>query len=123
MVSPRECAFQLVNHSDNTAWTMLNRRLGDGKISAELADMGVENTFYQNLIDYVATPNNVLLMLEKISDPRFISEELSAEMLDVMTGTVFEDRIPEKLPADIRVAHKTGSYEDNFGDRRRHRVL
>lgn len=112
----RECAFELVNRSDNTAWVMLNRRLGEEKISAELADMGVENTFYQNLTDYVATPNDVLLMLEKISDPWFTSEELSAEMLDAMTGTVFEDRIPEKLPDDVRVAHKTGSYDDNFGD-------
>jgi beta-lactamase class A len=112
----RECAFELVNRSDNTAWVMLNRRLGDEKISAELADMGVENTFYQNLADYVATPNDVLLMLQKISDPRFTSEELSAEMLDDMTDTVFEDRIPEKLPDDVRVAHKVGSYGDNFGD-------
>jgi beta-lactamase class A len=112
----RECAFELINRSDNTAWAMLNRRLGDEKISAELADMGVVNTSYQNLTDYVATPNDVLLMLQKISDPRFTSEELSAEMLDDMTDTVFEDRIPEKLPDDVRVAHKVGSYGDNFGD-------
>jgi beta-lactamase class A len=115
-LSLRDCAFRLVNHSDNTAWTMLNRRLGDEKIRADLEEMGVENTVYSNLSDYVATPNDVLLMLENISDPRFTSEELSAEMLAAMTGTVFEDRIPEKLPANIRVAHKTGSYDDNFGD-------
>jgi len=112
----RECAFALVNRSDNTAWVMLNRRLGDEKISAELADMGVENTSYQNLADYVATPDDVLLMLQRISDSRFTSEELSAEMLDDMTDTIFEDRIPEKLPDDVRVAHKIGSYGDNFGD-------
>jgi beta-lactamase class A len=115
-MSLRECAFRLINHSDNTAWVMLNRRLGDWKISAQLQEIGVENTRYQTLADYVATPNDVLLMLEKISDPRFTSEELSAEMLDDMTDTSFEDRIPEKLPDDARVAHKTGSYGDNFGD-------
>jgi len=115
-LSLRDCAFRLVNHSDNTAWTMLNRRLGDQKIRAELEEMGVENTVYSNLSDYVATPNEVLLMLENVPDPRFTSEELSAEMLAAMTGTAFEDRIPEKLPADVRVAHKTGSYGDNFGD-------
>jgi hypothetical protein len=37
-------------------------------------------------------------------------------MLDTMTETTLEDRIPEKLPNDVRVAHKTGSYESNFGD-------
>ena len=115
-MSLRECAFWLVNRSDNTAWMMLNRRLGDEKIRAELEEMGVENTLYSNLSDYVATPNDVLLMLQRISDPSFTSEELSAEMLAAMTDTVFEDRIPEKLPEDVRVSHKFGSYGDNFGD-------
>ena len=115
-ISLRECAFQLVNRSDNTAWVMLNRRLGDERIKAELESMGIENTAYANLSDYVAAPNDVLLMLQKISDPSFTSEELSAEMLAAMTATVSEDRIPEKLPAGVRVAHKFGSYGDNFGD-------
>jgi beta-lactamase class A len=115
-ISLRECAFQLVNHSDNTAWAMLNRRLGEEKIRAELEGIGVESTAYSNLSDYVATPNDILLMLQKISDPSFTSEGFSAEMLAAMTDTVFEDRIPEKLPADVRVAHKFGSYGDNFGD-------
>lgn len=115
-LSLRECAYRLVNHSDNTAWMMLNRRLGEERIKAELEYMRAESGQYSNFSGYDATPNDVLLMLEKISDPRFTDEELSAEMLDAMTGTVFEDRIPEKLPRDVRVAHKTGSYGENFGD-------
>jgi hypothetical protein len=58
----------------------------------------------------------VLLLLDRISDPRFTDEELSAEMLETMTETSVEDRIPERLPEDVRVSHKTGSYEGNFGD-------
>ena len=54
--------------------------------------------------------------MEKLSDPQFTSEELSSEMLNAMTETHLEDRIPEKLPLEVRVAHKTGTYEDNFGD-------
>ena len=115
-MSLRECAYRLVNHSDNTAWMMLNRRLGEERIRAELESMGAKSSQYFNYSGYDATPNDVLLMLEKISDPRFTDERLSAEILAAMTGTVFEDRIPEKLPRDVRVAHKTGSYGDNFGD-------
>jgi hypothetical protein len=33
-----------------------------------------------------------------------------------MTDTHLEDRIPERLPLEVRVAHKTGTYEDNLGD-------
>ncbi len=49
-------------------------------------------------------------MLEKISDPRFTSEEYSREMLSFMTETSFEDRIPAALPESTRVAHKIGTH-------------
>jgi hypothetical protein len=96
---------------------MLERRLGQEKVRTELREAGVENSRYlDDLSGYLTTPNDVLLLLERISNPRFTSEELSAEMLDAMTETTLEDRIPEKLPSDVHIAHKTGSYENNFGD-------
>lgn len=116
-LSLRDSAYRLVNHSDNTAWAMLDRRLGEKKIRAELEGMGVTNSqYFGYLSGYYTTPDDVLLLLERISDPQFTSEELSNEMLDAMTETVFEDRIPEKLPRDVRVAHKIGSYGEYFGD-------
>jgi beta-lactamase class A len=116
-LSLRETAYRLVNHSDNTAWAMLDRRLGADKISAELKDIGLEHSrYFDYRSGYLTTPNDVLRLLEKISDPQFTSEGLSREMLDAMTDTSLEDRIPEKLPRDVRVAHKTGSYDENFGD-------
>jgi hypothetical protein len=116
-LSLRECAYRLVNHSDNTAWVMLDRRLGKEEIGAELQRMGIEDSSYLgHSSGYYTTPDDVVLLLEKISDPRFTDEDLSVEMLEAMTDTSVEDRIPEKLPEDVRVAHKTGSYEGNFGD-------
>ena len=116
-LSLRECAYRLVNDSDNTAWAMLDRRLGKEEIGAELESMGIEDSsYYGHASGYYTTPDDVLLLVERISDPRFTDEELSVEMLEAMADTSVEDRIPEKLPEDVRVAHKTGSYEGNFGD-------
>jgi beta-lactamase class A len=116
-LSLRDVAYRLVNHSDNTAWAMFDRRLGKAEIGAELESMGIEDSsYYGHASGYYTTPDDVLLLLERISDPRFTDEELSAEMLEAMTETSVEDRIPERLPEDVRVAHKTGSYEGNFGD-------
>jgi beta-lactamase class A len=116
-LSLRESAYRMINHSDNVAWSMLDRRLGAERIRNELEEMGIRNSwYYDDLSGYFTTPNDVLLLLERISDPRFTSEEFSAEMLNTMTETHLEDRIPEKLPLEVRVAHKTGTYEDNFGD-------
>jgi hypothetical protein len=55
-------------------------------------------------------------VLRAIADPSYTTPELSAEMLDLMTGTSFEDRLPQPLPEGARVAHKIGSYESTFSD-------
>jgi beta-lactamase class A len=110
----RECARYLIRESDNTAWEMLNRRLGVDRVQGELERMGARDTDYWWA--NTTTPGDVLLMLEKISDPRFTSEEYSREMLSFMTETSFEDRIPAALPEGTRVAHKIGTHAASFGD-------
>jgi beta-lactamase class A len=37
-------------------------------------------------------------------------------MLELMTNTTFEGRLPQPLPEETRVAHKIGSYESTFSD-------
>jgi beta-lactamase class A len=110
----RECAKLMINESDNTAWVMLHRYLGRSNIEAELYQMGAHSTEYWT--PNTTTARDVHVMLEKIADPSYTSPELSAEMLDFMTNTSFEDRLPEPLPEDARVAHKIGSYGDTFSD-------
>ena len=92
---------------------MLNRYLEE-EIEAELDRIGARSTSYW--MPNITTPNDVLLVLKAIADPSYTSPELSAEMLDVMTGTAFEDRLPRPLPDGARVAHKIGSYESTFSD-------
>ena len=113
-VTLRRCAYLMVNESDNTAWEMLHRYLGWDTIEAETYDIGARSTGYWD--PNTTTPNDVLLMLRKVSDPSFTTQEMSSEMLTAMTDTYLEDRIPAPLPSGVRVAHKTGSYGDSFGD-------
>jgi beta-lactamase class A len=110
----RECARFLIKESDNTAWKMLDRYLGRNYIRGELYRVGAYSTEYW--IPNTTTPNDVLLMLEKISDPSYTTPDLSAEMLDLMTNTSFEDRLPQPLPEGLKVSHKIGSYGDTFAD-------
>lgn len=117
-ITLRECAFLMINESDNTAWVMLERELGKGEIQNQLDRRGIRDTDYGNR---TTTPSDVLRMLKTIADPSFTSEKFSREMLVAMTDTYLEDRIPAGLPPDVRVAHKTGSYYDyasggSFGD-------
>ncbi|CAN5125767.1 hypothetical protein BH24ACT16_BH24ACT16_03100 [soil metagenome] len=111
----RECAEYLIKESDNTAWAMLEDRLGKKRIRAELARAGTESTKYE-YARHTTTPDDTLKVLQKISDPGYTSPSHSQEMLEAMTGTAFEDRLPQGLPADARIQHKIGSLGDNFGD-------
>jgi beta-lactamase class A len=110
----RECAEYLIKKSDNTAWKMLDRYLGTDYIRAELYSVGAHSTEYW--IPNTTTPNDVLLMLEKISDPSYTTPDLSAEMLDLMQNTDFEDRLPQPLPEGTQVSHKIGYYGSTFAD-------
>ena len=110
----RECARYLIEESDNTAEVMLNRYLGEEEIEAELRRVGARSTSYW--VPNTTTPDDVHLVLRAISDPSHTSPELSAEMLDVMTDTSFEDRLPGPLPEGARIAHKIGSWETTFSD-------
>jgi beta-lactamase class A len=110
----RECAGLLIKKSDNTAWKMLDRYLGRDYIRAELYSAGANSTQYW--IPNTTTPNDVLLMLEKISDPSYTTPDLSDEMLDLMANTDFEDRLPQPLPEGTRVSHKIGYFGSTFAD-------
>ena len=110
----RECADFLIKESDNTAEVMLNRSLEEEKIEVELRRTGARSTEYW--MPNITTPNDILLVLRAISDPSYTSPKLSAEMLDIMTNTSFEERLPQPLPEGTRVAHKIGSYESTFSD-------
>jgi beta-lactamase class A len=111
----RECAKFMIKESDNTAELMLNRYLEEEKIEAELHRIGADSTRYWHPIN-TTTPNDILLVLKKIADPTYTSPQLSAEMFELMTNTSFEERLPQPLPQETRVAHKIGSYENTFSD-------
>lgn len=109
----RECARFLIKESDNTAWLMLERRLGKERISAELDALGLKSSDY---VSRTTSPKDTLLMLRAISDPEYTTPDLSKDMLAMMTGTAYEDRIPEPLPESVRVAHKVGTLGETHSD-------
>lgn len=111
----RQTANQLISESDNTAWAMLERRLGEPRIEQDLANIGADATHYE-YGHHTTTPEDMLGMLQYISDPAYTTSALSEEMLSFMTGTAFEEGLPKGLPPDARVAHKIGILGDSFHD-------
>lgn len=111
----RECAEYLMQESDNTAWSMLEDRLGEARIRSELAASGTRSTDYE-YAEHTTTPADTLRLLQKVSDPGYTSPRHSREMLDSMVDTSFEGWLPQGVPEEARVAHKIGILGTNFSD-------
>ncbi|MDN5697421.1 MAG: class A beta-lactamase-related serine hydrolase [Rubrobacter sp.] len=114
-VTLRECAKFLMKESDNTAWAMLEDRLGNDRIRSEITSTGARSTSYE-YAKHSTTPDDTVKMLQKISDPGYTSERHSRQMLGYMTGTSFESWLPQGLPREARISHKIGILGGSFGD-------
>lgn len=99
--------LQLMGHySDNTAYKVVRRRVGDEAVEATMAELGMNRT---DLAENETTPAEVGLLFEKLMTGKILSKTHREELLGFLTDTVFEDRIPAGVPEGTRVAHKVGT--------------
>lgn len=71
---------------------------------------GVEDTkAYEAGMNNQVTAYDLMLLFEKIDKEEIVNAEASMAMMDILLDQKFNDIIPDKLPADVKVAHKTGS--------------
>ncbi len=103
---------KMIAESDNVAKNMLLRRLGIGTVNAYAQGMGAYSyDLYPNEI----TPADMGKLLSAIWRQDGFNAESRARMLDLMTGTAYEDRLPRNLEG-IPVAHKIGTNGDTTSD-------
>ena len=57
----------------------------------------------------ISTPNDLLLLLEKIQRGEGLSAASRDAVIDILKRQKFSERIPALLPFGVQVAHKTGS--------------
>jgi beta-lactamase class A len=100
-------------YSDNTAFKVLRRVLGDKKIQQTIDDLGINGT---SLVDFKTTPEDIGLLFQKLYQGDIINDEHRDQMLGFLTKTVFEDWLPAGLPKEIRMAHKIGKDLGVFAD-------
>jgi beta-lactamase class A len=88
----------LGKNSDNTAWVMFNRRLGEKTMEDAMKKMGLTDSSYGDLM---TTAADVAKMFTYISGKDFFSGYL--------TDSIYEDRIPPGVPEGVTVIHKVGT--------------
>jgi len=108
--SVRRMLGAMMSVSDNVAAVMLQDRAGAGNINNAMAALGLTQTRLTEDGSLPATAGDMARLVEAIA----LSEAGAAatsDMLDLMVTEGLGDRIPAKLPAGTRVAHKTGNFD------------
>jgi beta-lactamase class A len=113
-----ELAHHMIVRSSNLATNLLLDLLGLGLVQAVLDEYslsgidlrrGVEDELaFQRGINNRVTAEGLVQLLRLIAEERAFSPALSRGMLEILHDQEFRSGIPAGLPADARVAHKTG---------------
>jgi beta-lactamase class A len=111
--SYRELANLMGQYSDNTANNILINILGSQLIQKKIADIGLSQTSWEK---YTSTPHDMGLFFRKLYQGEMVNTEHRREILEILTNTNFEDRIPAGVPSGIKVAHKIGTEMGVYAD-------
>ncbi len=120
-----ELLEKMIDISDNTATNMLIRLVGRRNINHSMAGLGLARTHLRDDIrttgwsvrrELRTSPSDLVRLLTLMAQRRLIDEWSSNEMISILEQDQYNTLIPEPLPDDVPIAHKTGSFFDTLND-------
>jgi len=113
VVTYRQLARLMGNQSDNTAFGIVRKKLGDEKIKETIRNLGMEKT---DLSENETSPYDIGLFFKKLYAGGVVSRTSRDEIIEALTDTLFEDRIPAGVPEGVKVSHKIGNETGSYSD-------
>lgn len=116
---------KMIDISDNTATNMLIRLVGRSHINATMENLGLERTHLASDVRTSAwsvrtalrsSPHDMVRLLALMAKRQLVDEWSSNEMLSILEDDQINTLLPEPLPDDVPIAHKTGSFFDTLND-------
>ena len=120
-----ELLEKMIDISDNTATNMLIRLVGRRNINATMQDLGLTRTRLSEDIrtgDWSirrglrTSPHDLVHLLSMMARRELVDEWSSNEMISILEEDQINTLLPEPLPEDVEIAHKTGSFFDTLND-------
>lgn len=102
----RELAELMIKQSDNTAASVLATKVGRKNLAEYVKRIGMNNT---NIPENTTTPADLNIMLSHIFSMKNTDPQVAGTILNIMTDSAFEARLPAMLPKDVIIAHKIGT--------------
>lgn len=111
--------YQMIIASSNLATNLIINLVDAKNVTRTMRELGAKDiqvlrgvedqkAFDKGLIN-TTTAYDLMLIFEKIANKKTVSKEASDAMIKILLDQKFNDIIPAKLPANVKVAHKTGS--------------
>lgn len=112
-------AYDMIIQSSNLATNILIELAGADHVMNTMKSIGVNDTkvlrgvedskAYEKGLNNTTTAFDQLLIYEHIGRHQMINAAASEQMIRILVDQRFNEIIPALLPADVKVAHKTGS--------------
>ncbi len=116
---------KMIDISDNTATNMLIRLVGRRNINRRMAELGLERTHLAGDVrtdgwsirrTLRTSPADLVRLLSLMARGELVDEWSSNEMISILKADQINTLLPEPLPPDVAIAHKTGSLNDTLND-------
>lgn len=114
----KELLYQMIINSSNLATNLVIELVGAQNVTQTMRSMGAKNTHvlrgvednkaYQKGLSNTLTAYDLMQIFTRIAQGKAVSNEASEQMVSILLDQKFNEIIPAKLPADVKVAHKTG---------------
>ena len=98
-----------ITESDNTAQNILLSLLTPDEINSVYEYLDIP---FREVDNYpIISAKNYSSVLRSLYLSSFLQYQDSNEILDLMTQSIYRDKIPSKIPPNVKIAHKIGVYE------------
>jgi beta-lactamase class A len=111
--------YQMIIVSSNFSTNLIIELVGAKNVSATMQQLrakgihvlrGVEDgKAFDKRLNNTITAHGLMILFEKIAKGETVSPAFSQAMINILLDQKFNEIIPARLPANVKVAHKTGS--------------
>ncbi|MEK7096288.1 MAG: serine hydrolase [Patescibacteria group bacterium] len=109
-ITVSEAARLAIIESDNTAHNLLLANLPGGEIDKVYSSLDIPLNKSDGGYPIISA-KSYSSILRSLYLSSYLSREYSNKILEIMTGTIYKDKVPALLPSSVKVAHKVGVYQ------------
>lgn len=110
--------YKMIIHSSNLATNLVIEELDAKNVTQTMRELGAKDIqvlrgvedgkAYQKGLNNTTTAYDLMLLFSQMADGEAVSKKASEEMIKILLDQKHKNVIPAKLPANVKVAHKTG---------------